>query len=461
MCTCLIAGRNASVSGRAMLAANDDWDRVPGVLCHVPAARHAVGEKRILTGGVAIPQAARTWGYVYTACVYDVGTLDKAWAFGVNDRGVAVAGTGASAFRNIPCDGAALEADDILFLLLERAESARDGIRMIGALTARWGMRPSGLEECQSMATYAVTDENEGWFLEMAPGNHWIAVRVPDDEVGVRVNAYAVHDADLTDTENVIASDNLVEDARALGLWDGDDRHFDFAAVYGAEESPNEWGPELDDMNMRRRWRALCLLSGEERDENRTEYTVHPAHRLALSELTDILRDTYENTVYDLSRTPAAGRYGNPFHDDAASYALCRHATVTSIAADFSKTAAPVLWAAMSTPAVCAYIPLWADVDGLPAACAGDDPDEPSLYWEWKEVSLLTQRRYAPNSELVRPRIRDYERRMAERLEADARRIGSLPEEKRRLARTEASAGYIEESRALCRSLRNLLLRQY
>lgn len=461
MCTCLIAGRNASLSGRAMLAANDDWDNVPGVLCHVPAAVHAAGETRVLTGGQAIPQPAQTWGYSYTACVYDVGTLDKAWAFGVNDRGVAVAGTGASAFKHVPCGGAKLEADDILFLMLERAASARDGIRLIGALTAQYGMRPAGLAECQSMATYAVADKDEGWFLEMAPGNHWIAVRVPDDEVGVRVNAFAVHDADLTDTENVMASEGLADYARAQGWWDGDDRHFDFAAAYGAEESPNEWGPELDAMNMRRRWRAMCLISGGERDEAALEYSARPARKLSLSDLTAILRDTYENTVYDLRRAPEAGRYENPFHDHAASYALCRHATVTSIAADFSRENAPVLWAAMSTPAVCAYIPLWADVDGLPPVCGGDEPDEPSLYWEWKELSILTQRRYAPNSELVCPAIAAYERRMTERLDEDARRIAVLPENERRAARTKAAAEYIDEARALCQKLRAELLKRY
>ena len=461
MCTCLIAGRNASVTGKALLAANDDWDGVPGVLCHEPRAVHAPGETYLLTGGFAIPQPSETFGFVYTACSYEIGTLDKAWAFGVNDCGVAAAGTGASAFRDIPCADAKLEADDVLRLLLARASSARDGIRQIGALTARYGMRPSGMPGCESMATFAVADAEEAWFLEMAPGDHWIAVRMPDDMAGVRVNAFGTHDADLTDGENVLASAHLADDARARGWWDGDERHFDFAAAYGAEESPNEWGPELDDMNMRRRWRALCLLSGTEHDEAATEYAVRPGRPLALTDLTAILRDVYEDTPYDLRRVPAAGRYGNPFHDDAASYALCRHATVTSVAADLSRPGAPALWAAMSTPAVCAYIPLWADADGLPAVCGGTEPDGPSLWWEWKELSLLTQRRYAPNSALVRPAIEEFERRMAAQLDAEAAEIEAAPAETRRALRTEGNARRIEGARALCRRLRAELLRQY
>lgn len=461
MCTCLLAGKNASAYGRAMLAANDDWDGVPSVLDHVSRAKHSPGETYILTGGFAIDEPPETCGFVCTACAYEIGNLTKAWAFGLNDRGVAAAGTGASAFRDIPCPDAKLEADDVLRLLLLRAGSARDGIRQIGALAAAYGMRPSGMEGCESMATFAVADENEAWFLEMAPGDHWIAVRVPDDAAGVRVNAFGTHDADLTDAENVLASPGLADYARARGWWDGNERHFDFAAAYGADESPNEWGPELDPMNMRRRWRALCLLDGAAHDEAAAEYIVRPNRALALSDLTAILRDVYEGTPYDLRRAPDAGRYGNPFHDEPASYSLCRHATVTSVAADFSRPGAPALWAAMSTPAVCAYMPVWADIDGLPAGCDGTEPDAPSLYWAWKELSYLTQRRYALNAPLVRTAIGDFERRMTAQLDEEAPTFAATPENARRAARTAMTARHIEAAQALCAALRTELMKRY
>ncbi len=119
MCTCLIAGRSASMTGHAILAANDDWDGVPAVLAHEPRRKHGPGETYVLTGGREIEQPEETCGYVYTACSYAIGTLDKAWAGGLNDRGVAAAGTGVSAFQAIPAPDAWLEADDILRLILE------------------------------------------------------------------------------------------------------------------------------------------------------------------------------------------------------------------------------------------------------------------------------------------------------------------------------------------------------
>lgn len=464
MCTCLIAGRRTTKSGRVMLAANDDWDGVPGVLTHVGRQRHAAAETHLLIGGRRIPQVPETCGYSYTACSYTIGTSDRGWAGGVNDSGVAVAGTGASAFKEIDCAGAWLEPDDVPLLILQRAASARSGIRMIGELVERYGFTTSGLDGCHSAATYAVADREEGWFLEMAPGNHWVAVRVPDDEAGVRPNAFGTHDADLTDTENVMASPGLAEFARAQGWWDGDVRHFDFAAAYGADRSPNEWGPELDPMNMRRRWRAMCLLSGTDTPEDALLYSVRPNRPLTPADFMGILRDVYGDTPYDLRRAPAAGRYGNPFHDGPGDYSLCRHATVASFVADFSQPGPGVMWTAMACPAMSCYIPLYADIDALPEVCSNAEPGQegaPSLFWEWKELGYLTQRRYERYAPIVSGAAGDYEAQMAAALREEAAALAGLPAQARRTKCTELTARRIGQARELCRTLRVRLDKLY
>ena len=111
MCTCLIAGRRASRSGYALLAANDDWDDTPALLTHVPRQKHAPDAVYTLVGGHTIPEIGETCGYLYTACKYEIGTLDRAWAGGTNDRNVSVAGTGVMAFKAIPWEGMVLEPE--------------------------------------------------------------------------------------------------------------------------------------------------------------------------------------------------------------------------------------------------------------------------------------------------------------------------------------------------------------
>ena len=460
MCTCLIAGRRASRSGYALLAANDDWDNTPGLLTHIPRQTHAPDAVYTLVGGHTIPEIAETCGYLYTACKYEIGTLDRAWAGGTNDRGVSVAGTGVMAFKSVPWDGMTLEPDDIPLLILRRAVSARGAVELIGELVGRYGLRPSGLDECQSGATFSIADPAEGWVLEITPGGHWVAVRVPDDEVAVRVNAFGTHDADLTDTANVLSSPGLAEYARSQGWWDGDERHFDFAAAYGADKSPNEWGPELDPMNMRRRWRAMELLSGKPQREDETLYSVVPAEPVTRETLTRILSDVYDGTKYDLTKLPG----GDPFADVTPDYALCRRGTVASIAADYTPETGSVLWTAIATPRMSFYMPLFPDMDALPVFCEAYLPGEgenTSLFWEFKELCILTERRFAAHMEITGRAKQRWETAAAERLAAESRRIAQLPEAERRAARGAFNRAVLAFALEACRETRHALLLQY
>lgn len=464
MCTCILAGRRATASGRAMLAANDDWDNVPGILTHVPAAEHAPGAVYSLVGGRKIQEISHTRGYVYTACSYPIGNLDRGWAGGVNDAGVAVAGTGVSAFKPIPWEGLdyGLEPDDVPLLILRRASSAREAVEMLAALIGEHGMRPSSMDGCESAATFSICDAREGWVLETAPGRIWIAVRVPDDMASVRVNAFGTVDADLTDNRNVMAPPGLAEYARKRGWWDGDIRRFDFASAYGAEVSPNEWGPELDPMNMRRRWRVMELLSGAACDEGERLYAVRPERPLTTKDLSNLLSDVYEGTPYDLTRTPEAGKWEDPFTEDAPSYALCRRGTVSSIVTDLRERGEEsILWTALGTPKMAFYMPLFADIHSLPAYCDEPDPEKESLFWSFKELGLLTQRRYARHISVTAAAKAAYETESAERLLEEEKLLASLPEGERRAARSAFTSALLDAAMAAVRRARRELLLEY
>ena len=490
MCTCLIAGRGATSSGYAMLAANDDWDDTPGLITHVPRKKHAPDEVYALVGGHAIPEIEETWGYLYTACKYDIGNLDRAWAGGMNDQGVSVAGTGVMAFKAIPWKGMVMEPDDIPLLILRRAKTARGAVELIGELVARYGLRPSGLDSCQSGATFSIADPSEGWVLEITPGGKWVAVRVPDDEVSVRVNAFGTHDADLTDTSNVLASEGLAEYARKQGWWEGDEHHFDFAKAYGADKSPNEWGPELDAMNMRRRWRVMELISGKAQREDETRYSVKAAKAVTCQTLMDILSDVYDGTKYDLTKLPG----GDPFADVTPDYALCRRGTVSSIVAEYTPDTGNVLWTAIATPRMSFYMPLYVDIDRLPDFCEEYLPGEgenASLFWEFKELCILTQRRFARHMEITGKAKRqwetnaaalleDYSRKMeelegyswkiaeleshnrkTEELESYSQKITEFPENEARTLRTQFDRDILISAIETCRKTRHALLLQY
>ena len=460
MCTCLIAGKKAAVSGNAILAANDDWEGCPGILTHVAGAVHEEDEMLVLTGGQQIPQSRETCGYVYTACKYTVGTLDRAWAGGMNDRGVAVAGTGVDAYRPVPWknEGYLLEPDDIPLLVLQRGMTARQAVRLIGDLINMYGLRPSYVEGAagSSAATFSIADREEGWVLEVYPGRCWAAVRIPDDCVSVRVNAFGTHDADLTDTDNTMSSPGLAAYARGRGLWDGDERHFDFAAAFGSETSPTEWGPEKDPMNLLRRWSAMYLVDGREEAEDTLRYIAKPAHgnrrtaeqiaerneaedrsrgQIGIQDMMSILSDVYENTPYDLTRVPESGSEHDPFADGVPYYALCRQYTVASFVTDYAgKKGEPLMWTAMGIPRLVPYIPVWVDTDGLPECCE-------KLEREMKKYCDRIRMNYAHFAAAAEEQKKEYQKKMAALVQEEA---GT--EQNGRADRTRQNDSHILES---------------
>jgi dipeptidase len=176
-----------------------------------------------------------------------------------------------------------------------------------------------------------------------------------------------------------------------------------------------------------------------------------------------ILRDVYEDTPYDLRKVPAAGRYGNPFHDDPESYSLCRHATVASFVADYSLTDSGIMWTAMACPAMSMYVPLYTDINGLPEYCSEPKPrwDKSSLFWEWRKLGLVLQRRYSLHIASTQSMIRMYEDKAVSELKKEAEELAGLSEEERRVRRTEMTGTRLWLSLSLCRELCCVLLLRY
>ena len=96
----------------------------------------------------------------------------------------------------------------------ERATSARDGVRIICELVEKYGYAPSA-------RIYTVADKDEAWLVQVVHGRNYVAVRCPDDQITIMPNLYTVYELDAFPAEDVIASPDLVENAKRKGFWDG------------------------------------------------------------------------------------------------------------------------------------------------------------------------------------------------------------------------------------------------
>ena len=99
-------------------------------------------------------------------------------------------------------------------------------MRIAGELVAQFGYSASG-------RTYIIADAREGWLLHVVNGKHWIARRVPDNEVAVIANCYTIGAVDLNDRDNFLGSPDIIDYAVQRGWYNPEkDGAFDFARAY-------------------------------------------------------------------------------------------------------------------------------------------------------------------------------------------------------------------------------------
>ena len=190
-CMTLIAGKAASATGHVLVGHNED-DGGHVVVRHgwVPPRDWEKGAVMPAEEGCALlPQVAHTLGYYWVEYRKDVMGLSNADGF-VNERGVVIVsnsmGTSREGMENADCVKDGGIAFNLRRALAERAQTARDGARILMALIDEWGYAPSG-------RAYTIADRDEAFMFQLARGRHYMGARVPDDSIAVMPNHFNLH----------------------------------------------------------------------------------------------------------------------------------------------------------------------------------------------------------------------------------------------------------------------------
>lgn len=336
-CFTVLVGRAASADGSVMVAHNED-DRGDIVVNVRKVAPRADG-------------AARAAGLLWI----EATTQEFADSF-VNEHGVLVTSD------SCPSRVAAEDYTDggiggaFRRLIAEQVTSAREAVRIAGALVEKHGYRASG-------RTYSIADRKEAWMLAVLRGRHWYAQRVPDDEVAVIPNHFTIRAIRPDDPESFMGSPDIVAYARANGWYDeAADGPFDFKKAF---DRPSTREPAADG-NALRHWRGLELVTGKAWDLVRAyPFSVKPARKMTAEALMAILRDHYEGTPYD-----ATDGYKTGSPNRTKFRTICTASTinafVVSLDAQRPEPLATAMWLAVGKPDTTVFLPLYFGVATLP-----------------------------------------------------------------------------------------------
>ncbi len=297
-CTCIMVGRLASVDGSVIVSHTCDgryrtWIDVVAGKKHKEGAQAEIfkgrmktefpSDRRGMTVLGTIPQVEETFTIFDTAypCM--------------NEHQLAM---GESTFGGRP----ELQSKKGLFYIeelqrisLERTRSARDAIRLMGALATEHGYIDSG-------EALAVADPTEVWHFEIlgsgkdVQGAVWAAVRIPDDHVGVAANICRISTLDLEDSDNYMASENVITLAEKKGWYDpAKGEPFKFWKAYSGRRP----------FRVREWWVFDQLAPSLELNYLKTRelpLSVKPDSKVSVKDVFELFRATYDGTDYALNR---------------------------------------------------------------------------------------------------------------------------------------------------------------
>jgi len=387
-CSSLAAGRLATVDGSVLFGHNEDDSPCPTLMHVVPRVYHEPGEVIVMwdTGGT-IPQVeGETWAYLWSEMPGYIFSDSY-----LNEWGVSIASNNCSSSRETPpydlTDGGI--GYWLRRLPAERAKTAREGVLIMGEFVEQLGYTASG-------RTYTIADPQEAWLFSAVAGKHWVAQRVPDDEVAYISNYYTIRQVNLSDTDNFLACPDLIEHAIAKGWYDPASGPFDFAKVYNTASTQASLGNKL------RHWGALRLLTGiEYPNMNNLPFSVKPNRLLSVEDITEVLRCHYEGTVWqwDPSKTSTPHTYMPALNFRPICRSTTQESFVMQLRSNMPSSIGNVYWRAQCRPCESAYIPWYSGIlevaEPYTIGTPGVPDDPESAYWTFQKMTLLVDADYA------------------------------------------------------------------
>lgn len=390
-CTNLIVGKKASTDGSVMLAYSADSHVLYGELYHWPARTWPAGSMLEIyewdTGKPLgrIPQANQTYKVNGMMNEYQV-TISES-TFG--GRTELIDSTGV------------LDYGSLMFIALQRSQSARKAILVMTELVEKYGYRSSG-------ESFTIADPEEVWVLEMIgkgpdyKGAVWVAVRIPDNCISAHANQARIRQFPLNDPENCVYSPDVITFARQQGYYNGTNKDFSFADTYAPLDFMALRACETRVWSFFRKFRTdmdayLPYLQGK--TFNPLPLYVKVEKKVSPQALQSCMRDHFEGTVFDMSQDVGAGPFHLPYRwrplewkVDSTTYiherAIATQQTGFSFIAQMRNwlpnPIGGLLWFGVDDANTCVYVPIYCGIDKVPECFSVGNGD--MLTFSWKSA---------------------------------------------------------------------------
>ena len=488
-CCGLYVGSQQSENGSTYVGRSEDIGKLYDKVFEVrPAADHAEGEMYEDTYGFSMPYPSHTYRYTVLrdsieqgeSVVDEDGNLvrEAYGEVGMNEKGVSVSATvstsyNANAKAADPLVDTGICEISLTSVILMSADSARDGVEKLAAIIDTYG---SG--ECNS---FTISDANEVWDFETLSGHQYVAMKMPDDKVSVNPNMVVMNEIDVSDTENVVASADLIslplENGFLVSSQQGkvaDDQitKIDIQKTYGSEDFGNgqyfRYWQGVNYLNEELSQSVSVERDGEAAPEGPFNMLFEADHQLTTYEVLRLLACRGEGTEYAADNNPEKNPNGTAIGNERQ--AECH---VFEIRSDMPEALATIQWQTMSRAEFSVYLPYYSNlltdtsdifqteyspsIKDIEEVLDDEDfPAETSAYWVFTAINDLCdndRERYGANVKLY---WENYQKALIEQQEAVDESMTALYEKNPELAEQAATAlakGVSEEAFANAKTI--------
>jgi len=403
-CTSVLVSKGASSDGSVMITYACDAEFVSHMR-HIPALDHGKDsfiEIRKRNGEVhKITQPAHTYKVVGN----------------INEFQVAIGETTTSGRRELVNREGLLGYGKLMELMLQRAKTAREGIKIIVDLVEEYGYS-------SSMEAFSISDPNEAWIMEIigkgtgVKGAIWVALRIPDGYVSCHANLSRIGEIPFDDKENCLYSKDVKSFAIEKGYFDpksGEPFRFNLAYCPPTPSSLHSCATRVWSI-LRRCAPSLNLSPDYHRGlEGAEPYPlwVKPDEKISLEGVFSLLRDHYEGTDYDMTKGVDAGAFACPYRWrplgwelDDKSYIWERPIATQQTAYSFvsqSRSWLPdaiggINWQGVDDAYATCFVPFYCSVNEVPEVFQAGDLQEfswNSAWWVFNFVANFANLKYS------------------------------------------------------------------
>ncbi len=406
-CTNYLVTKGASVDGSVMISYNADSHLLYGELYHWPAGIWAKGTMMDVyewdTGKYLgkIEQAHQTYNVIGNMNEHQVSIGETTYG-------------GKAELQHQP--DAIVDYGSLIYLGLQRAKTAREAIKVMTGLVARYGYYSEG-------ESFSIADKNEAWILEMIgkgkfeKGAVWVARRIPDGYVSGHANQarittfpFAKGKTSITSKEidkifnpsvSTVYSADVISFARKHGWYKGKDKNFSFSDTYapvdfeGARFCEIRVWTMFNDVKsgMNKYWDyAKGIVKHDDKfadgranpnhyATNRMPLWIKPDKKISLQDMMFFLRNHLEGTELDMSKDVGAGPFHLPYRWRPLTWKVngveyCNERATATQQTGFTFVAQSrswlpdaiggIIWWGVDDPSGSVYMPMYSSITKVP-----------------------------------------------------------------------------------------------